>query len=84
MQPPQALLMVEADWKRCSPMSGGGNQCQVVETNVGWWEPMSGGGNQLWVKFSPAEFGTLLGIAQQPEGLLTNGDDRRIQREKLV
>jgi hypothetical protein len=45
---------------------------------------MQGVGNQLWVKFSPAEFGTLSRIAQQPEVVWTNGDDRRIQREKLV
>ena len=56
----------------------------MLFTKVGWWKPMLGSGNQLWVKFSLAEFGTLLGVAQRSVALWTNGVDRRIQCEKLV
>jgi hypothetical protein len=36
----------------------------------------------LWAEFLPAEFGTFLLVAQQPEELWTNRDHSRIQRIK--
>jgi len=41
-------------------------------------------GKQLWAEFSPAEFGTLLLVAQEPRVLWQKGDNSWIQLVKGV